>query len=187
MNLILSDHELFRFLNLEFVHPVLDQLFIFIFYFPKSPIFVYFVVPTLLVLAYRAKKIIGPLLVVTGVFGAFLADEAVTFLKNLVERPRPIATELGYQIALRCGEQGGFSFPSGHATTSFFMAAFCSVFFRRGRVLFFLFAFLVSYSRVYCGFHFPIDVIAGAMFGGGFGYLSAKLLSQIPFFKMERK
>src|SRR4029434_2610220 len=66
----------------------------------------------------------------------------------------------------------GRSFPSGHAANNFAMAAVCAAFFRRWGWLLFLPAFLVSYSRVYVGSHWPLDVVVSCLLGVGVGLLA---------------
>jgi undecaprenyl-diphosphatase len=57
------------------------------------------------------------------------------------------------------------SMPSSHATNIFAAAFFLSYYFRKLWPAFYLIAFLVGYSRVYLGVHFPFDVCVGAMVG----------------------
>jgi membrane-associated phospholipid phosphatase len=57
------------------------------------------------------------------------------------------------------------SFPSGHATTAFALAAVLAFMAPRWTVLWALFAVMVAVSRVVLGMHYPSDVIAGAILG----------------------
>jgi membrane-associated phospholipid phosphatase len=61
------------------------------------------------------------------------------------------------------------SFPSGHATTAFALAAVISFWYKDKRigVLALLLAVMVGYSRIYTGNHFLIDVLAGSFLGLG--------------------
>lgn len=59
------------------------------------------------------------------------------------------------------------SFPSGHATTGFAVFFILAMFFRQTylKVICFLFALLVAYSRVYLSQHFLMDIFAGSVLG----------------------
>lgn len=57
------------------------------------------------------------------------------------------------------------SFPSGHATTVFAVAATCSFFLPKYSVPFFVFAAIVAISRLVLTAHYLSDVLAGACIG----------------------
>jgi undecaprenyl-diphosphatase len=100
-----------------------------------------------------------------------LSDQINTsVLKPLVQRLRPTHDmSLKDMVHIVHGYTGGkFGFASSHASNTFALATFFWVLFREKRkwvVSLFLWAVLVSYSRIYLGVHFPGDVIVGIIIG----------------------
>ncbi|MFW0884185.1 phosphatase PAP2 family protein [Candidatus Acidulodesulfobacterium sp. H_13] len=98
-------------------------------------------------------------------------------IKRLVSRPRPIVAlhsliEAGtVHVNLLGRHLTEHSFPSGHATTAFSLSVALSYIFPKHRKLFYALAFIVAFSRVYNGEHYPLDVVAG----GILGYTLAKI------------
>ena len=120
----------------------------------------------LVILLRKEKKLFYALL--TGIIiDAFL----VLGLKTAFGRPRPY-TEL--PVGLFSVELS--SFPSGHASRAFLVANIWGWFQKKRRFHIFLlvFAFLISFSRVYLGVHYLSDVIAGAVLGSATGYIVMK-------------
>lgn len=85
-------------------------------------------------------------------------------LKDYVGRIRPYEVVEGLQVLI--AKPSDYSFPSGHAMCSFAAAI---VYFRhqprRLGVPMMVLAFLISFSRLYVGVHYPSDVILGAILG----------------------
>jgi undecaprenyl-diphosphatase len=108
-----------------------------------------------LVLALRWRR---PSLFLTVVVADVVADALAELGKVIFHRHRPFEHELG-------PPPSSYSFPSGHAATSFACATVLSVFVPRWRVPFFALATLIALSRLYNGVHYPSDVLAGALLG----------------------
>lgn len=84
------------------------------------------------------------------------------FVKETIHRLRPYMVLP--DVIQRVGSGGG-SFPSNHAMNNAAMATVLWSYYPRQRWWFVLVAALVGFSRVYCGVHWPSDVLAGAMIG----------------------
>jgi len=101
--------------------------------------------------------------VILGV-GTMIASIAIfRMFKMLFARPRPILIV----SPLRSKFLDTYSFPSGHATTSFALAWVISVCYPHIliQVAIYLAAITISLSRVYMREHYPLDVICGALLG----------------------
>lgn len=84
-------------------------------------------------------------------------------IKSTAERNRP--EQAGIPVVLRTTHHSGSSFPSNHAANAFAAASILAVALPGSSMLVFFVAFLIAYSRVYVGVHFPADVLAGALLG----------------------
>lgn len=120
-------------------------------------------------LFFREKKRHHRFFLPIGLAGVFSSSIVNLILKPLIARPRPDLT-MGAIIV----GNGSFdySFPSGHATMSFAAAVVLSRTEPKWRRAFYLLAVLVSFSRIYLGKHYPLDVAVGALLGWGIGWLS---------------
>ncbi|MBN2301207.1 MAG: phosphatase PAP2 family protein [Lentisphaerae bacterium] len=65
-----------------------------------------------------------------------------------------------------------WSFPSGHSLTAFLFMTYTALNKRAYRFWAYGLAFLIAYSRVYVGVHFPLDCLAGSLLGMAFGWLA---------------
>ncbi len=101
---------------------------------------------------------------------------SVHLFKNNFERLRPChALENIRLVTDGCG--GQFGFVSSHASNVFGLAIVISKLLEKKSVflLLFLWAILVSYSRVYVGVHYPFDIIGGMLWGTFVALLTVKL------------
>ena len=94
------------------------------------------------------------------------------------------------QIAKRPinGEFKGF--PSGHTTAAFIAVAFAWIYYDvKWKILFFILAALVGYSRIHSLWHTPTQVIVGALLGLGLGVALLWILKNHSFFltKLTKK
>ena len=99
-----------------------------------------------------------------------ITDQGANLFKDSFQRLRPCYNE-SLKDSLRlvkenCG--GKYGFFSAHASNSFSLAIFFGLLFKnRIRYIILItivYASLISYSRIYLGVHFPIDIIIGSSF-----------------------
>jgi membrane-associated phospholipid phosphatase len=97
----------------------------------------------------------------------------VQIIKHLVGRARPRMTVPPWEYIGPSFDSDLHSFPSGHTTTSFALAAVLASRFPRQAWIFYLIAALVGIGRVVGGSHYPSDVLAGAILGLTVGWVLA--------------
>ena len=117
----------------------------------------------------------GLVAVLSCVLTVVLADQISAHIKDSVERLRPLYTTALLQNGLHwpLGRYSFFGFFSGHASNAFGFAACSWLGFRNDPssryrtfgVCIFLWAFLVSLSRIMMAAHFFGDVVVGSLFG----------------------
>lgn len=118
----------------------------------------------------------GVLLCISLILSTYLGDG---ILKPLIKRNRPY---LDYpSITLLLKKPGGYSFPSGHTMAAFTSATILYHYKKYFGILLYLFALLMGYSRVYFFFHYPVDVLTGAILGTMVGIFTIKF-----FYYLER-
>ena len=150
---------------MEYVHnrttPIGIEIMKKISFFGSAKFFLSFGLIIFLLMFWK-KNLKGMALVVLSTLGSY----GINFLlKNIFIRTRP----LKYFLI----EQGGYSFPSGHAMVSMSFYATMTYLIMKNKdenkkilwILSFLIIALIGFSRIYLGVHWPTDILIGYLLG----------------------
>lgn len=144
------------------------------------PLYLFIIVFSFIEYKKKGWYIIGMLLV-TFAIGDLVSSRII---KPTVARVRPcneitLANDIIHRVP--CGS--GYSFPSAHATNHFAIAVFLIfVFYDRWKLILpigLFWAFIISFSQIYVGVHYPIDTMAGAILGMLIGLLTSKIYKKL--------
>lgn len=180
--IIQEDKEAFLFLN-NLGNPAYDQFWILIsekwIWIPLYIIFLY-----LLYKNFKLRSLIFILIFIA--LGLTVSDQIAGIFKFGIARLRPCHDPSLDNIMreVYCG--GKFGFYSSHASNAFFIAQFMTMMMRKKYrwlpIFLFFWAAVVSYSRIYLGVHFPMDILMGAamgtLLGGFFATLSYNVINK---------
>ena len=137
---------------------------------------------TLLILLLPKTRKVGCMMA-AALLGTLLINNIL--LKNLVARTRPYEVIEGLTYLVRRPSE--YSFPSGHAGSSF--AAACVMLRKlpkRYGIPAFVLAVLIALSRLYVGVHYPSDVLFGVISGILISYAAEAVVERIWKRKKER-
>lgn len=127
---------------------------------------------------FKGKEFWKPLLFT--LLTVLLCDRiSVELFKEMFERLRPThdPTMEGLFRALQ-GKGGKYTFVSSHATNVFGMTTWFYLYLNKKYPAvkwMFLWAAFVSYSRIYVGKHYPVDIVGGAILGFVIGFSVFKM------------
>jgi undecaprenyl-diphosphatase len=108
-----------------------------------------------------------------GALAALLAIVVFQRVKPLSHRRRPCELEPHCWAVISPPDR--FSFPSGHAMTSFAVAVAVGSFYPQAQPCLLAVALLIATSRIVLGMHFLTDIVVGALLGALIGHLSVCL------------
>jgi undecaprenyl-diphosphatase len=190
------DKTLLLFINREWTNPFLDWLMA---TFTSFDVWLPILLVVVLLLLWRGNFQARSFVIVTLLTIGFTDGVFTQSMKKLINRPRPtqalaevreVSLEkatpaiLGVwepvQVSLSKPPEGpviGRSFPSGHAMNNTVIATLAVLFFGRLGALYIIPAGIVSYSRIYCGSHWPSDVIVSIVLGVGFSLTLASIVN----------
>ncbi|MFC4874598.1 phosphatase PAP2 family protein [Negadavirga shengliensis] len=147
----------------------------------------YIWIPLYLFLIYQLVRIYQKEAVwyVFGIALAILIADQFTsgFMKPFFERLRPCHDPRWADTIVNyagCGGQYGFA--SSHAANTFALATYLNLVVgskRKGFIWLFLWAAVISYTRIYLGVHYPSDILVGAFVGvvaGGIAWFTIQKL-----------
>ncbi|MBV8353234.1 MAG: phosphatase PAP2 family protein [Verrucomicrobia bacterium] len=192
------DKTLLLFINREWTNPFLDWLMA---TFTSFDVWMPILVVVVLLLLWRGNFRVRSFVIVTLLTIGFTDGVFTQSMKKLINRPRPsqalaqvreVSLEkatpaiLGVwkpvQVSLSDPPEApviGRSFPSGHAMNNTVIATLAVLFFGRLGALYIIPAGIVSYSRIYCGSHWPSDVIVSIVLGVGFSLILASIINLV--------
>jgi undecaprenyl-diphosphatase len=190
------DKTLLLLINREWTNPFLDWLMA---TFTNFDAWLPILVIAIFLLLWRGNFRVRSFVLVTLIAIGFTDGIFTQFAKKLVNRPRPaqslaevrevslqkkkpaiLGIFLPVEVSLSQppgGPVDGRSFPSGHAMNNTVIATLAILFFGRIGALYILPAALVSYSRIYCGSHWPSDVFVSIFLAIGFSLVVASVLN----------
>lgn len=165
--------DMYLFLTINRIsNPILDPLFILITYIGSSLFWVFVII----FLWLKKERKASIYLIYAFILDSILAYSAKLFFL----RPRPPERFPGLEV-LRT--EYGLSFPSAHSERVFSGAVILGSLYKKFRLLLFVLAMLVAFSRIYIGVHYPSDVVIGSINGIIIGLISLA----IPTKKLQKK
>lgn len=142
-------------------------------------------IPFYAVLLYLIFRQIGKKPMIITVVVVFLmilvTDQTTNLFKHSLHRLRPchLAQIIEKMRLVRSGCGGQYGFFSGHASNTMAAAVFIGLMlknrFKYILYILIVWGFLMAYSRVYIGVHYPLDITIGMLFGALLGFAFYKL------------
>jgi len=150
----------------------------------------YLLIIFMLLKEYKLRGLI--MLVFVGLVITMCDQTASGILKDAVRRLRPShePTLVGLINVSKAGPGGMYGFVSSHAANVFGLATFLYfVLNEKFKILkywLFIWAAMVSYSRIYLGVHYPGDVIVAGFIGAAYGWLFARAYFKLDEYLLKR-
>jgi len=133
---------------------------------------------------FGGKK--GKNVAILAIFALILSSVVVGLLKYSIVEPRPFIALQNVKLLTVSTAEYYTSFPSGHTASSFAFAVVVGLKYKikslgNLRLIYPLltYAFIVGFSRIYIGVHYPIDVLIGALIGIICAWIVLKLENRI--------
>lgn len=176
--MIRLDKELFLFLNLKLQNRFFDFLMPFITEFKNWRVLFVLIILAMLIFGRKKERVAAILVLIV----LAIADSTVNlWLKHWIGRVRPCNVFPQVHLLAGCSHSG--SFPSSHAANIFATGSVLTFLYRRAWFVWLAIALTVSFSRIYVGVHYPLDVLGGAVYGILLG-VAVSIISR-PIFRLQ--
>lgn len=152
------DFQVLEFIQNHFHSMGLDKFFSFITFLGDKGLI--WIIISLFLLSSKKYRKIGVMAISALILATLLGQG---LMKHLVQRSRPFIDYPALKSIISA--PSGYSFPSGHTTSSFAVAAVLAKKIKKYQIVFWILAFSISFSRLYLLVHYPSDVIVGAILG----------------------
>lgn len=157
--------EIFYFINNNLSNPVFDLIMPFLTNLGSFFVILIICIITILICRHYNKERYLKISKMC-LYALLLSGGIVLCLKFGIVESRPFETLSHVNQLVAPSEPN--SFPSGHTSSTFSVVTVLVHEFRQKKLLvipLIIFALLIGFSRVYCGLHYPLDVVVGAMVG----------------------
>lgn len=188
------DSQLFLFLN-NLGSPAFDNFWIYLSY--KESNILFYLALLIFYFFSESKKIKLSEVFYSLFFIAIMiaiADQTANLFKDSFQRLRPCYNESLISFVRLVNEScgGKYGFFSAHASNSFSLAVFFGLLFKnKFRFIIYMtlfYASLISFSRIYLGVHFPLDIFFGGVYGIITGLVIFRIYeNRLNFFKFLNK
>ena len=169
--LIKIDMFFFHFINEYLSNPFFDNIMP-IFHHTKH-ILPFILILWILAIIYDKKNRWKLIMLIP--LGIILVDQTGLLIKKTVLRPRPFMTINPENINHLVKPSGLYkSFPSNHAANNALLAMVFSSIYKNSKSMFWGFAIMIMFSRIYIGVHYPSDVLFGCVLGIIYGLILIK-------------
>lgn len=141
----------------------------------------------IMLIVFRKSRKAGAAVIISLITGLVLST---LILKNIVGRERPfnMPDALLNADSLLIGVPSGvFSFPSGHAVSSFSAATVMFIYDKKIGTPAIVLATFIAFSRLYLYVHFPTDILAGMILGTLFALAAVFIVNKAEVKLNEKK
>ena len=153
------DFAILDFIQNTMVNPVLNIIMMIFSYLGEAGAI--WIIAAIIMLFFRKTRATGVIMLAAMALGLLVGELC---MKNIICRSRPFLVNTSVKPFIHAPL--GYSFPSGHTTTSFAAAMVIAVREKRAwGITAYVLAALIAFSRLYNYVHYPTDVLAGILLG----------------------